>query len=352
MIYLGGCLDNIQIVADQCESRLHDFMFNERKNDLRIKGVKGTYDTYFDKMVGKVDNGVMRKSEKSIVLAELYGFKEHFREIVLAGEKELDEYSRKKVSNYMKKLMVKLYTDFTQDKDAKGISNAHYFFRALNLLTCPYCNRHYIFTLDKRANLVSPEYDHFYDKSSHPLLAVSFYNLVPSCHTCNHVKGTKNTAKVNPYFSGFKSKFELQDDKGEKRLSSEEILKRGGGRIGFDNMRKPRIENEKKTDEETVDSEEPIIKERGNVETFGLQGLYEMHSDYISELVGKVIAYNPTVRQALVDAFQDQAYSPQQVYDFVWGRYLEEAQYRNRPLSKLTKDVLEQLGILPDDDFQ
>ena len=76
-----------------------------------------------------------------------------------------------------------------------------------------------------------------------------------------------------------------------------------------------------------------------------------MHDDYINEIIEKTIAYNSTARQALVDAFQDQAYSPQQVYDFVWGRYLEEAQYQRRPLSKLTKDILEQLGILPDNDF-
>lgn len=81
-----------------------------------------------------------------------------------------------------------------------------------------------------------------------------------------------------------------------------------------------------------------------------LQGLYEMHDDYINEIIEKTIAYNPTARQALAYAFQDQAYSPQQVYDFVWGKYLQEAQYGRRPLSKLTKDILGQLGIFPDND--
>lgn len=37
--------------------------------------------------------------------------------------------------------------------------------------------------------------------------------------------------------------------------------------------------------------------------------------------------------------------NPRQIYDFVLGRYLDDAQYENRVLSKLTKDLLEQLEI-------
>ncbi len=85
-----------------------------------------------------------------------------------------------------------------------------------------------------------------------------------------------------------------------------------------------------------------------NIETFGLEKLYGMHDDYINEIIEKTIAYNPTVQQTLVDAFQDQAYSPQQVNDFVWGKYLDDINYQKRPLSKLTKDILEQLGISPE----
>lgn len=85
--------------------------------------------------------------------------------------------------------------------------------------------------------------------------------------------------------------------------------------------------------------------DKGNIETFGLNNLYSMHDDYIKNIIEKVTAYNNTAQQALVEAFQSAAYSPQQVFDFVWGKYLEISQYENQPLSKLTKDILEQLGI-------
>jgi len=324
MIYLGDCHDNIQVVAEQWRLRLYEFMFEKRK---RKDG--STYGLcYCDRVIRRVRRSGADDADG--FEKEIERFKTNFREIVLADEKGLKEWSDEKVSRYMRSFMNNLYEAFTQ-KEINGISNAHYFFQELNIRTCPYCNRHYTFTLDDGIVKVSPEYDHFYDKSSHPILAVSFYNLIPSCHTCNHVKGTKK-AEINPYFSGFKSKFELQDDRGKRMPPDEIINQKKVGKIGFGK----------------VDNVSQAEAEQANIKTFGLQGLYEMHDDYISEIVEKVIAYNPTVRQTLVDAFQDQAYSPQQVYDFVWGKYLSEAQYEKKPLSKLTKDILEQLGILPD----
>ncbi len=121
---------------------------------------------------------------------------------------------------------------------------------------------------------------------------------------------------------------------------NEIINQKKGGRIGFGKLGESPDEKKREKDEQC------------NIDTFGLKGLYEMHDDYINEIVEKTIAYSPSVKQALVDAFQDQAYSPQQVDDFVWGKYLNAAQYEKRPLSKLTRDILEQLGILPNSDFQ
>ena len=319
MIYLGDCRDNIHEVAEKWRGSLYDFLFEDHKSkNGRV------YVGYYKKREDVADDNLK---------SELKMFKDHFREIVLADEKDLEKYSMVEVSESMRSFMIGLYKDFTQDKDGNGINNAHRFFRELNIRTCPYCNRHYAFTLDEDAK-AAPEFDHFYDKANYPLLAVSFYNLVPSCHTCNHAKGNKK-AKINPYFSGFRRKFELQDKEGERMLLDEIINQKKACKIGFGKL----------------DDINQAEKEQGNIDTFGLQGLYEMHDDYINEIVEKVIAYNPTVRQTLVDAFQDQAYSPQQVYDFVWGRYLNETQYENRPLLKLTKDILEQLGILPDNEL-
>lgn len=47
----------------------------------------------------------------------------------------------------------------------------------------------------------------------------------------------------------------------------------------------------------------------------------------------------------LYDAFQGIGRSIQDVFDFVWGKYLLITEQTNRPLAKLTKAVLEQIGI-------
>lgn len=47
---------------------------------------------------------------------------------------------------------------------------------------CPYCNRNYIG--DINSNTIY-HLDHFWPKDDYPILAASFFNLVPSCASCN-----------------------------------------------------------------------------------------------------------------------------------------------------------------------
>lgn len=75
-------------------------------------------------------------------------------------------------------------------------------------LACPYCNLETISIIEsnnKGKMLLS--LDHFYPKSLYPYLALSFYNLIPSCHNCNsNIKQDKNftvETHVNPYFESF-----------------------------------------------------------------------------------------------------------------------------------------------------
>src|ERR1700694_241223 len=56
----------------------------------------------------------------------------------------------------------------------------------LNVKTCPYCNRNYTVTVaDGKSRVTRPDFDHFFPHKQFPLLALSFYNLIPSCLVCN-----------------------------------------------------------------------------------------------------------------------------------------------------------------------
>lgn len=56
-----------------------------------------------------------------------------------------------------------------------------------NYQLCPYCQQAGALTIyrDPKTKSFRPTLDHFYPKSQYPYLALSLYNLVPSCHTCN-----------------------------------------------------------------------------------------------------------------------------------------------------------------------
>src|SRR5690606_14812699 len=58
--------------------------------------------------------------------------------------------------------------------------------------TCIYCNREYIFVYRKNEGKgMVPQFDHWFPKGDYPLLALSFYNVIPSCATCNAIKSSE-----------------------------------------------------------------------------------------------------------------------------------------------------------------
>ena len=70
-------------------------------------------------------------------------------------------------------------------KEQKNYSK--YFLDLIGIDTCVYCNRNYTINLTKTH--ARAELDHWFPKTQFPLFALSFYNLIPSCHSCNHIKG-------------------------------------------------------------------------------------------------------------------------------------------------------------------
>lgn len=83
---------------------------------------------------------------------------------------------------------------------------------------CPYCNQNFAFTLAAVDGEFRPTLDHFYPKAQYPFLALSLYNLVPSCYTCNsNLKGTADffiNAHLHPLKVATSLKFHVQGKNG------------------------------------------------------------------------------------------------------------------------------------------
>lgn len=252
------------------------------------------------------------------------------------AHEDLQEVLRQQFSNlYDKFTKSEPLFDLTNEEEKKEYEKfenhdiAYYFFKKLNIRTCPYCNRNYTFTFLEETGKARPEYDHFYAQANCPLLAVSFYNLVPSCHDCNHTKLTKPLG-INPYFEGFTSKFKAKYDDSKLPILLEKDIQQENLSIEF---------------------ERPSQDEKLNITHLGLDHLYQMHDDYVMEMIEKARIYRGPMADALSTSFQNAGYTHKDVYDFVWGKNLETANQINRPLSKLTRDILEQLDIHVDDNL-
>lgn len=92
---------------------------------------------------------------------------------------------------------------FNYSKDIVKTDVAYWLTEKLGVKVCPYCNRSFIHTVKTendsgspgvdRKKIIRPELDHYFSQKEYPMLALSIYNLVPSCHICNsNIKGTRN----------------------------------------------------------------------------------------------------------------------------------------------------------------
>ncbi len=84
----------------------------------------------------------------------------------------------------------------------------------LGVDTCLYCNRNYTLTItNDDEKIIRPEWDHFLPKSRSILLALSFYNLIPSCHICNSNLKRDKDFNLKEYFHPYLSKFDEHEVK-------------------------------------------------------------------------------------------------------------------------------------------
>jgi hypothetical protein len=108
-----------------------------------------------------------------------------------------------------------------EGKVVKAVFNYYDFFRGqpeyvehcrnLHVPYCPYCNEVPIplITLADGVESAINQLDHFYPKSRHPYLSLSFFNLVPSCEKCNgpQIKKEKRF-DINTHFNPFHSRLD------------------------------------------------------------------------------------------------------------------------------------------------
>lgn len=204
--------------------------------------------------------------------------------------------------------------------------NAYNLANALNINTCTYCNRNYTNTVITKdgAKLIRPQFDHFYDKGTNPLLALSFYNLIPSCTICNsnikHDKKFKLSSHIHPYLDNIINDFSFTYDYTNESQSGLKII--------VDSPIGSKIEKTfKDMSLETVYNAH--ISELKDL----LDIRYKFSDRYLSNLSTNI--FGSTIKM-----------SQEELYRLAFGtEYLEE-NFSKRPFSKFKSDILKELGII------
>ncbi|WP_430613180.1 HNH endonuclease [Flavobacterium sp. JP2137] len=210
--------------------------------------------------------------------------------------------------------------------DDTKVFSKHDFIKTIDIDTCPYCNRSYIYYLSKNKE-IKPEIDHFFPKSKYPFLAMSFYNLIPSCQTCNG-------------FGGKEEKDPLKED-----LINPYLLKSSDFSFTFEPISSRIIST--LLDKNSIKVK--IIKNiPGHLDVFKLKELYELHSDHVVELIFKSkIKYSDTYR-AYLEKYKDKGleFSDNEIDRMILGNYATEEEIHKRPLTKLYQDIGKELGLI------
>lgn len=217
---------------------------------------------------------------------------------------------------------------------------SYYISQSLGTFTCPYCNRHYTITtvsgtkaassgnMKKGSRIARPHLDHWFDKSDFPMLSLNIFNLIPCCPVCNSsIKGKTEfrlDTHIHPYLY----------DKPEPPFRFKRVLNpepKGLMRFIVDIDTSDCDEKEKRMAKDLSLAE--IYAYHGMLEAKDLMDWsIENTPDYINELFkGTLAKYKCSVE----DAFR-----------IFFGTEYLPTKNLDRPLSKLKRDILIQLGLL------
>jgi 5-methylcytosine-specific restriction endonuclease McrA len=200
------------------------------------------------------------------------------------------------------------------------------YIKDLDITVCPYCNRNYIFNFKKIDSLeATAQLDHFFDKSTYPYFSVTIFNLVPSCQTCNQRKSKKTDVIYHPFSES------LNDDVKFK-------LKLKDSKFYYDKNSLKIVTEVNKNKEKVVNS---------HIETFNIQNLYNEHKDIVLELIQKAQIYNESYIDELYQKYEGTLFKNREdVLRHITGGYIEDKDINKRPLSKLIKDISEELDLI------
>lgn len=212
---------------------------------------------------------------------------------------------------------------------------------SLGLQVCPYCNRQYITSWrDSKKRRTTADIDHFYPKETYPLLSLSLYNFVPSCHICNSRMKLNRTDKIiYPYEEHFGDDaiFKVELDNNTKEMDYIEALH---SLMGLPNSK---INIKIEVNPKSIIAD----KIKNSIAVFHLEKIYESHKNYVRELLIKKRiyddgAYFEMLNRQFLHIFNEYGIKlgSSELDLLMYGYNWINGEDSERPLSKLTYDIV------------
>lgn len=193
------------------------------------------------------------------------------------------------------------------------------FIVASKVNVCPYCNSAFILNYHKdKNNKSTADLDHYYPRSRYPFFAVTLWNLIPICSTCN-------------------SRFKAQYDTFSNEILYPYIKWQGMDEINFI----PKLAEKGYSFEDeahfTIDVQTSNERSKNSSDLFHLQDLYENHKSIVARIAFLDRITTPKLCNEIASILNDKKINEQ----VVMNKFLA-FQYAHSPggiLSKLTDDV-------------
>lgn len=267
-------------------------------------------------------------------------------------------------------------TIFNYDKFVREQTDAYWLLRNLHVRVCPYCNQIYTVTLPSPEELNEGEefkttratFDHFYSKSEYPYLAVSLFNLIPSCGICNSNKSNKKEKIIYPYDQEFgkDAVFRVIPDFSKEALEKEgNILNFLCGQsdsfyIKFMGKEDIYLSSDLRVEERLSGIEDAELRERiiASIGRFKLEEIYKEHKQEIRDILRNRYYFDenyvktvicPMLRAKMgADSKKDldEDDIERMAMDMLFFSNIRVEEWGQRPLNKLVSDILEQLTEL------
>ena len=202
--------------------------------------------------------------------------------------------------------------------------------RQLNVKTCVYCNANYAIA-DSNGEAYF-DLDHWKPKSLYPYLCTTFYNLQPSCPSCNRRKSNKDNKKF----------FRLWNDGNRAGLESLKF------EVESANIAKYWIQHHKDDIKVTMNYVHPHDRKLllDTEESLHITTRYQEHNDVAEEILWKAKVYNSAFWDSFEKGLATLPLSDSEKKRFILGTYPNSEEIFLRPLSKMIQDVAKEVGLV------